>query len=106
MAVQAMARVEGVRSIHPEYLLEGNASFIPPMSGSLRMAMLDKNAVQLKKFKGGKTERFPISSDKDVIKVASRLGRSIFTACTASPRALLRRWTLPPRSPSRRDWRP
>mmetsp|Transcript_27618 Transcript_27618/g.66519 ORF Transcript_27618/g.66519 Transcript_27618/m.66519 type:complete len:91 (+) Transcript_27618:169-441(+) len=38
------------------------------------MAMLDKNVVQLKKFKGGKTERFPVSSDKDVIKVAAWLG--------------------------------
>ncbi len=36
--------------------------------------MLNKNAMQLKKFKGGKTVRFPISSDKDVIKVASWLG--------------------------------
>lgn len=55
-------------------LVEGKVQCIRPISGTLKMAMLDKNVVQLKKYPGGKTERFPISSDKDVIKVAAQLG--------------------------------
>lgn len=55
-------------------LVEGKMQCIRPISGTLKMAMLDKNVVQLKKYPGGKTERFHISSDKDVIKVAAQLG--------------------------------
>lgn len=56
-------------------LVEGKMQCIRPISGTLKMAMLDKNVVQLKKYPGGKTERFPINSDKDVIKVAAQLGQ-------------------------------
>ncbi|KAL7538955.1 hypothetical protein ACHAXR_011948 [Thalassiosira sp. AJA248-18] len=55
-------------------LVEGTIQCIRPISGTLKMAMLDKNVVQVKKYPGGKTERFAISSDKDVIKVAAQLG--------------------------------
>ena len=55
-------------------LAEGTMQCIRPISGTMKMAMLDKNVVQLKKFPGGKTERFPVNSDKDVIKVAAQLG--------------------------------
>ncbi len=55
-------------------LVEGEVQCIKPISGTLKMAMLDKNIVQVKKLPGGKTERFTISSDKDVIKVAAQLG--------------------------------
>ena len=55
-------------------LVEGRIQCIRPISGTLKMAMLDKNVVQLKKYPGGKTERFPVNSDKDVIKVAAQLG--------------------------------
>ena len=55
-------------------LVEGKVQCIRPISGSLKMAMVDKNVVQIKKYPGGKTERIPISSDKDVIKVAAQLG--------------------------------
>ena len=55
-------------------LVEGNIQCIRPISGTVRAEMLEKNVVQLKKYPGGKTERFPISSDKDVIKVAAQLG--------------------------------
>jgi hypothetical protein len=55
-------------------LVEGEVQCIKPISGTLKMAMLDKNVVQVKKLPGGKTERFTICSDKDVIKVAAQLG--------------------------------
>lgn len=55
-------------------LVEGKVQCIRPISGSLKMAMVEKNVVQVKKHPGGKTERIPISSDKDVIKVAAQLG--------------------------------
>ena len=55
-------------------LVEGKLQCIRPISGTLKMAMLDKNVVQIKKLGGGKTEAFPVSSDKDVIKVAAQLG--------------------------------
>ena len=55
-------------------LVEGKTQCIRPISGSLRMAMLEKNVVHVKKYPGGKTERHLINSDKDVIKVAAQLG--------------------------------
>eukprot|EP00956_Cyclotella_meneghiniana_P027180 scaffold60435_cov69-Cyclotella_meneghiniana.AAC.2 len=55
-------------------LVEGKTQCIRPISGSLRMAMLEKNVVHVKKYPGGKIERHLINSDKDVIKVAAQLG--------------------------------
>lgn len=60
-------------------LVEGKMHCIRPISGSLKVAMLEKNVVQLKKSKlaDGKivTERYPVASDKDVIQVAAQLGQ-------------------------------
>ena len=69
-------------------LVEGKIQCIRPISGSLKMAMLDKNVVQLKKHKGGKTERVPINSDKDVIKVAAQLGSLDLYGCYGVPEGL------------------
>ena len=69
-------------------LVEGKIQCIRPISGSLKMAMLDKNVVQLKKYPGGKTERFPITSDKDVIKVAAELGTLDLTSSYGVPEGL------------------
>ncbi len=55
-------------------LVEGKMQCIRRISGSLKMEMLDKNVVQLVKYPGGKSERVPVKSDKDVIKVAAQLG--------------------------------
>ena len=55
-------------------LVEGKTQCIRPISGTLKMAMLEKNVVQLKKYPGGKTERLAVNSEKDVIKVAAQLG--------------------------------
>jgi len=55
-------------------LVEGKMQCIRHISGSLKMEMLDKNVVQLVKYPGGKSERVPVKSDKDVIKVAAQLG--------------------------------
>ncbi|KAL7508844.1 hypothetical protein ACHAXN_005918 [Cyclotella atomus] len=62
-------------------LVEGKTQCIRPISGSLKMAMLEKNVVQLKKHPGGKTERFAVNSDKDVIQVAAQLGHLDLNAC-------------------------
>ena len=69
-------------------LVEGKVQCIRPISGSLKMAMVDKNVVQVKKHPGGKTERIPISSDKDVIKVAAQLGPLDLTANYGVPEGL------------------
>ncbi|KAK1736800.1 hydroxymethylglutaryl-CoA synthase [Skeletonema marinoi] len=69
-------------------LVEGKLQCIRPISGTLKMAMLDKNVVQLKKLGGGKTEAFPVSSDKDVIKVAAQLGTIDLTDSYGVPAGL------------------
>lgn len=69
-------------------LVEGRMQCIRPISGTLKMAMLDKNVVQLKKHPGGKTERFRISSDRDVIKVAAQLGPLDLNASYGVPEGL------------------
>jgi len=69
-------------------LVEGKIQCIRPISGTLKMAMLDKNVVQLKKYPGGKTERVPINSDKDVIKVAAQLGPLDLNASYGVPEGL------------------
>lgn len=59
-------------------LVEGKTQCIRPISGTLKMEMLEKNVVQLKKKKlaDGKieTKRFEVKSDRDVIQVAAQLG--------------------------------
>ena len=55
-------------------LVEGELQCIVPISGTAKAEMLDRNVVQLKKLGKGKTERYPVSTEGDVIKVAARLG--------------------------------
>jgi hydroxymethylglutaryl-CoA synthase len=69
-------------------LVEGKLQCIRPISGTMKMAMLDKNVVQLRKLGGGKTEAFPVSSDKDVIKVAAQLGSIDLTDSYGVPAGL------------------
>ena len=69
-------------------LVEGKLQCIRPISGSLKMAMLDKNVVQLKKLGGGKTQIFSVSTDKDVIKVAAQLGTLDLTDSYGVPAGL------------------
>lgn len=55
--------------------------FIKPVSGSVKMAMLEKNVVQLKKFRDGTTKREPVDTEAKVIKLAAQLGP--FCLCDA-----------------------
>ncbi|KAL3924205.1 MAG: hypothetical protein SGILL_001182 [Bacillariaceae sp.] len=54
-------------------LISGD-SCIRPVSGSLRMAMLEKNVVQVKKFPDGTSKRLKVDSETEVIKLAAPLG--------------------------------
>lgn len=53
-------------------LIEGK-NCIEPISGSVKMAMLEKNIVQLKKHPDGKTEKIKVDSESKVIKLAAQL---------------------------------
>jgi hypothetical protein len=53
-------------------LIEGR-NCIEPVSGSVKMAMLDKNIVQLKKNPDGTTEKLKVNSESQVIKLAAQL---------------------------------
>lgn len=75
-------------SSNMQRLVEGKLQCIRPISGTMKMAMLDKNVVQLRKLGGGKTEAFPVSSDKDVIKVAAQLGSIDLTDSYGVPAGL------------------
>jgi 3-oxoacyl-(acyl-carrier-protein) synthase len=54
-------------------LIQGD-SCIRPVSGSVKMAMLEKNVVQIKKFPDGTTKRIRVDNEADVIKLAATLG--------------------------------
>ena len=69
-------------------LVEGKVQCIKPLSGTQKMEMLEKNIVQLVKHPGGKTERIPLTSDKDVIKVAAQLGPLDLNASYGVPEGL------------------
>jgi hypothetical protein len=69
-------------------LVEGKVQCIKPLSGTHKMEMLEKNIVQLVKHPGGKTERIPLTSDKDVIKVAAQLGPLDLNASYGVPEGL------------------
>ena len=56
-----------------ERLLKGD-SCITPVSGSTKMAMLDKNVVQIKKFPDGTSQRHKVDNEGEVIKLAAQLG--------------------------------
>jgi hypothetical protein len=49
-------------------------SCITPVSGSVKMAMLDKNVIQVKKFADGSTKRLKVDTESGVIKLAAQLG--------------------------------
>jgi hypothetical protein len=52
-----------------EKLIHGKQC-ITPVSGHDKMAMLEKNVVQVKKFKDGSTKREPVDTEAGVIKLA------------------------------------
>jgi len=56
-----------------KHLINGD-SCIKPISGTVKMAMLEKNVVQVKKFPDGTSKRFKVDSEADVIKIAGTLG--------------------------------
>jgi hypothetical protein len=56
-----------------ERLITG-VSCITSISGSTKMAMIDKNVVQLKKFPDGTTEKVKVDNESSVIKLAAQLG--------------------------------
>jgi hypothetical protein len=49
-------------------------SCITPVSGSVKMAMLDKNVIQVKKLADGSTKRLKVDTESGVIKLAAQLG--------------------------------
>lgn len=60
-------------SSNMDRLINGH-SCITPISGSTKMAMLDKNVVQLKKFPDGTSERLKVDDESKIIKLAAQLG--------------------------------
>ena len=70
-----------------ERLIQGE-SCIRPVSGSVKMAMLEKNVVQLKKFPDGTSQRFKVDKEADVIKLAAQLGSFDLSASYGVPRGL------------------
>jgi hypothetical protein len=68
-------------------LINGH-SCIRPVSGSLRMAMLEKNVVQLKKFPDGTSKRFKVDTETEVIKLAAQLGAFDLSASYGVPKGL------------------
>jgi len=70
-----------------ERLISGD-SCITPISGSTKMAMIDKNVVQLKKFPDGTTEKFKVDSESKVIKLAAQLGSFNLTSSYGVPPGL------------------
>jgi len=61
---------------------------IKPISGSLKMAFLEKNVVQLKKFPDGTTKRIKVDTEDQVIKVAGMLASFDLTKSYGVPRGL------------------
>ena len=56
-----------------EKLVEGEQR-IQPLSDELKLAMLEKNVVQLKKHKDGTVERFSVDQESALIQIAAQLG--------------------------------
>lgn len=61
---------------------------IHPVSGTVKMAMLDKNVVQLKRLPGGTTQRLKVDNEKEVIKLAAQLAPLDLTASYGVPKGL------------------
>lgn len=70
-----------------ERLIKGD-SCITPISGSTKMAMLDKNVVQLKKFPDGTSKKLKVDNEGEVIKLAAQLGRFDLSASYGVPPGL------------------
>lgn len=70
-----------------ERLVRGDQC-IKPVAGSLKMAMLEKNVVQIKKMKDGTIKRAPVDKEEHVIKLAAQLGTLDLTASYGVPPGL------------------
>jgi hypothetical protein len=68
-------------------LIKGD-SCIHPISGSVKMAMIDKNVVQIMKFPDGTTKRHRVDTEAEVIKLAAQLGTLDLSASYGVPRGL------------------
>ena len=68
-------------------LIEGNQC-ITPISEHTIMAMLDKNVVQVKKYKDGTSSLERVDTEKSSIKLAAQLGEIDLTASYGVPRGL------------------
>eukprot|EP00934_Nitzschia_sp_Nitz4_P006617 Nitzschia sp. Nitz4//scaffold2_size372955//291371//294784//NITZ4_000457-RA/size372955-snap-gene-0.103-mRNA-1//-1//CDS//3329546880//6607//frame0 len=68
-------------------LIKGD-SCIHPVSGSTKMAMLDKNIVQVKRLPDGTTKRIKVDSEEQVIKLAAQIGDIDLTSSYGVPRGL------------------
>lgn len=63
-------------------------SCIHPVSGAYKMAMLEKNVVQVKKFPDGTSKRMKVDTEADVIKLAGVLGAFDLSKSYGVPRGL------------------
>lgn len=68
-------------------LIKGE-SCIHPVSGSDKMAMLEKNVVQVKKFPDGTSKRKKVDTEAEVIKLAAQLGSFDLSLSYGVPRGL------------------
>ena len=68
-----------------ERLIKGE-SCIRPISGSVKVAMLEKNVVQLRKFPDGTSKRLKVDSEAQVMKLAAQLGQFDLLASYGVPR--------------------
>lgn len=78
------------RVFSPENLdrLINGENCIHPISGSVKMAMLEKNVVQLKKFPDGTSKRHKVDTESEVIKLAAQLGSFDLCESYGVPRGL------------------
>jgi 3-oxoacyl-(acyl-carrier-protein) synthase len=68
-------------------LVEGE-SCIRPVSGTVKMAMLEKNVVQVKKSSDGTSKRIKVDNEGEVIKLSAPLGSFDLTASYGVPSGL------------------
>lgn len=70
-----------------ERLVRGSQC-ITPIGEDVKSAMLDKNVVQLTKFKDGTTQRNPVNTEEKIIKLAAQLGHFDLTDSYGVPMGL------------------
>lgn len=68
-------------------LIQGD-SCIRPVSGSVKMAMLEKNVVQVKKFPDGTSKRLKVDTEAEAIKLSAPLGSFDLSASYGVPPGL------------------